>query len=258
MTTSAGCLDTLHATDSVWSVAKLSVRAQDTTKRLPKDFEAFFAQEFRRRFHVPTRLALSVVRGAPPCDSTGSRCAGGYLDISATAYATAHFDGKLSEIEVVDATLTPTLADTVRSVLEAMSREGLSAETDANSIPIVVHLETDANPDTVPALRQIFRARVPRYDYAFRNASMPESGLRPQYPQVALLAGIGDSVMIAFTLNPEGKLVPESLELMRATYRDFIASVLTALERTQYHPARLGDCPVSTRTSQRFLFTPPE
>ena len=256
--TSVGCLDTLRAADSVWSVAKLSVTPQDTTKKLPKDFEAFFAQEFRRRFRAPTRLPLSVVRGLPPCDSSGSRCVGGYLDIATTAYVTAHFDGKLSGIQVVDPTLTPALADTVRGVLANISKEGLSPATDGDSMAIVVHLETDANPDTVPALRQIFRARVPRYGYPFRHASMPESGLAPRYPFGASLAGVGDSVVIAFTLDAEGRIVPTSLELVRATYREFIASVLTALERARYHPARLGDCPVSTRVSQRFVFRPPD
>lgn len=256
--TTAGCLDTLHASDSVWSVAKLSVSAQDTTQRLPKDFEAFFAQEFRQRFRMPRKMPLSVVMGAPPCDSIGSRCVGGYLDIATTAYATAHFDGKLTGIEVVDPTLTPALADTMRSVLASMANDGLSPATEGDSLAIVVHLETDANPDTVPPLRQVFRAKVPRYDRPFFFASMPASGVRPRYPFAARLAGVGDSVVIAFTLNAEGAIVPSSLELVHASYRDFIASVLTTLEGTRYHPARLGDCPVSTRTSQRFLFTPPE
>jgi hypothetical protein len=255
---SVGCLDTLRAADSVWSVAKLSVTPQDTAQRLPRDFEAFFAQEFRRRFHAPTRMPLSVVMGVPPCDSIGSRCVGGYLEVAATAYAIAHFDGKLSDIQVVDPTLTPAVADTVRSVLASMSKEGLSPATSADSIAIVIRLETDANPDTVPALRQVFRAKVPRYDYPFRYASMPESGAEPRYPFAARLAGVGDSVVMAFTLDTEGRIVPESLELVRATYRDFIASVLTTLERTRYHPARLGDCPVSTRTSQRFVFKAPD
>ena len=203
-------------------------------------------------------MPLSVVMGVPPCDSIGLRCVGGYLDIAATAYATAHFDGRLSGIQVVDPTLTPAVADSVLSVLASIGKEQLSPGTEADSIPIVIHLETDANPDTVPALRQIFRAKVPRYDYPFRYASMPESGLEPRYPFGASLAGVGDSVVMAFTLDAEGRIVPTSLELVRATYRDFIVSVLRALERARYHPARLGDCPVSTRASQRFVFRPPD
>src|ERR1051325_1558469 len=78
-----GCLDTLHATDSLLRVVKLSVAAQDTAQRLPRHFEEFFAQEFRGRFKTPAKLPLSVVMGASPCDSVGLRCYGGYLDLAA-------------------------------------------------------------------------------------------------------------------------------------------------------------------------------
>ena len=53
-------------------------------------------------------------------------------------------------------------------------------------------------------------------------------------------------------------IAPESLELVRATYRDFVSSVLDALGKTRYHPAYLGDCPVATRMKQRFLFKVPD
>ena len=237
---------------------KLSVTPQDTAQKLQRDFEEFFAQEFRRRFRVPSKLPLSVVMGAPPCDSIGARCVGGYLDLSAVAYLTAHYDGKLSDIQVIDATLTRDLADSVASALKNMSREGLGPSMDADTISLVVRLEADPNPDTVPEARHVFRAKVPHYTLPFRYASMPASGVEPRYPFAARLAGVGDSVAIAFTVDAEGRVAPESLELMRASYRDFVASVVTALERTRYHPARLGDCPVSTRMSQRFLFAIPE
>jgi hypothetical protein len=253
-----GCLDTLHATDSIMSVVKLSVAPQDTAEKLQRDFEDFFAQEFRRRFRVPSKLPLSVVMGATPCDSIGARCVGGYLDLSAVAYLTAHYDGKLSDIEVVDATLTPDLADSVRSALEVMSREGLGPSMDADTMALIVRLEADPDPDTVPETRRIFRAKVPHYSLPFRYASMPATGVQPRYPFTARLAGVGDSVAIAFTVDSEGRVAPESLELMRATYGDFVGSVVNALQHTRYHPARLGDCPVSTRMSQRFLFNAPE
>jgi hypothetical protein len=252
-----GCLDTLHAADSAWSVVKLSVVPQDTTRKLQNDFEGFFAQEFRRRFRVPSKLPLSVVMGAPPCDSIAARCVGGLLDLSAVAFLTAHYDGKLSDIQVIDATLTPDLADSVLSALKRMSREELGPSMDADTISLVVRLEADPNPDTVPEERHVFRARVPHYTLPFRYAAMPAAGVEPRYPFAARLAGVGDSVAVAFTVDAEGKIAPESLELMRASYRDFVASVVTALQKTGYHPARLGDCAVSTRMSQRFLFAAP-
>lgn len=253
-----GCLDTLHATDSIISVVKLSVAPQDTAEKVQSEYEQFFAQEFRRRFRVPPKLPLSVVMGAPPCDSIGARCVGGYLDLSAVAYLTAHYDGKLSDIQVVDATLTPDLADSVGSALEAMSREGLGPSMDADTMALIIRLEADPNPDTVPETRRIFRAKVPRYNQPFRYARMPAAGVEARYPFTARMAGVGDSVAIAFTVDSDGKVATESLELMRASYGDFVGSVVNALQRTRYHPARLGDCPVATRMSQRFLFAVPQ
>ena len=255
---SAGCLDTLHASDSLLRVVKLTVAAQDTAQRLPRDFEELFAQEFRGRFKIPAKLPLNVVMGASPCDSVGLRCYGGYLDLATVAYATAHFDGTLSGIEVVDATLTPNLADSVHAALDAMSKQGMAPPSMKDSLPLIIRLETEENPDTVPEVRRVFRAKIPHYSVPFRYATMPTSGIEPRYPFNARLAGVGDSVTIAFTVDPEGRVALESLELVRATYGDFVSSVLNAIEQTRYHPARLGDCPVSTRTSQRFVFTRPE
>ena len=255
---STGCLDTLHAPDSVWRVVKLTVTSQDTTQKLPRDFEAFFAQEFRRHFRAPNNLPLRVVMGTRPCDSVGMRCYGGNLDLSTTAYATAHYDGRLSDIQVVDVSLIPALADSVQATLVAMNKEEMVPTSAEDSLPLIIRLETEENPDTVPDLRHVFRAKLPHYAIPFRYASMPASGIQPRYPFTARLAGVGDSVTIAFTVDAEGKIALESLELVRATYRDFVSSVLDALRQTRYHPARLGDCPVSTRTSQRFLFKAPE
>lgn len=253
-----GCLDTLHAADSIWSVVKLSVVPQDSTQKLQNDFELFFAQEFRRQFRVPPKLPLSVVMGAPPCDSIAGRCMRGYLDLGAIAYLTAHYDGKLSNIEVIDATLTPDLADSVRSALQAMSRNGLGPSMEADTMSLIIRLEADPNPDTVPEMRHLFRARVPRYNLPFRYALMPAAGVEPRYPFTARIAGVGDSVAIAFTVDSEGRVAQQSLELMEATYGDFVGSVVTALLKARYHPARLGDCAVSTRMSQRFLFDAPD
>lgn len=239
-------------------MVKLSVAPQNKTQRLPKDFESFFAQEFRRRFRLPANLPLSVVMGTEPCDSAGIRCYGGYLNLGTVAYATAHYDGKLSDIAVIDASLTPAFVDSVRATLTAISKSELAPTSEDDSLPLIIRLEMEENPDTVPELRHLFRAKIPHYSLPFKYASMPASGVDPSYPFMARVAGVGDSVTIAFTVDAEGRIAPESLELVRAQYSDFVSSVLKALQSTRYHPARLGDCAVSTRMSQRFLFTPPQ
>jgi TonB family protein len=254
-----GCLDTLRAADTISTIVKMTVASQDPKIGLPPDFEDMLVEEFRTHFRLPPTLPLSVVKGSAPCDSLGSRCVGGVLDVGAVAYATAHSDGKLTDIQVLDVALTPQFADSVGSALRAMSREQLGPPTgDADSIPILMQIIPDEAPDTVPAVRQVFKARVPTYHWPFRYATMPAAGVDATYPFAARLAGVEDSVTLAFTVDADGNIAAESIELVSANYRDFVTSVLDALTRTRYHPAHLGDCPVPTRMKQRFLFKVPE
>jgi hypothetical protein len=249
----------LHAADSISALIKMSVTAQDSGRALPANFEDRFVEQFRTHFNVPKHLPLAVVMGWPPCDSLGSRCAHAVLHVGAIAYATAHDDGKLSDIQVVDAALTPSFADSVTSALVAMSKAAAAPPTgNSDEIPIVIELAREDAPDSVPALRQVLVAKVPRYDIPFRYALMPAAGVEAQFPFTARLAGVGDSVTVAFTVDGAGYVAPESLELVRATYSDFVVSVLKALGTTRYHPAYLGDCPVATRMKQRFVFRLPD
>jgi TonB family protein len=254
-----GCLDTLQAADTVSMIVKMSVAPLDPKVVLPKDFESLFVEEFRSHFKMPASLPLSVVKGAEPCDSLGSRCAGGILSLGALAYATARSDGKLSDIQVVDIALTPLFADSVNSTLHWMSRSEMGPPVGNNdSVPIVIQIEPEEAPDSVPAIRHVFSAKIPRYDWPFTYAAMPAAGVNADYPFAAQLAGVQDSVTLAFTVDADGVIATESLELVSANYREFVTSVLDALSRTRYHPAHLGDCAVATRMRQRFLFKVPQ
>lgn len=254
-----GCLDTLQAADTASMIVKMSVASLDSKVELPKDFESLFVQEFRTHFRMPARLPLSVVKGAEPCDSLGSRCSGGILSLGAVAYATARSNGKLSDIQVVDIALTPLFADSVNSALRWMTRSEMSPPIgDHDSIPLVIQIGPDEAPDSIPAVRHVFSAKIPRYSWPFTYAAMPSAGVNARYPFAARLASVEDSVTLAFTVDADGVIAPESIELVSANYRDFVTSVLDALSRTRYHPAHLGDCAVATRMKQRFLFKVPE
>lgn len=256
---SVGCLDTLQAADTVSMIVKMSVAPVDQKVELPKDFESLFVQEFRTHFKMPATLPLNVVKGAEPCDSLGSRCSGGILSLGAIAYATAHNDGKLSDIQVVDIALTPLFADSVNSALRWMTRSEMTPPIgDKDSISLVIQIGPEESPDSVPAVRQVFSAKIPRYSWPFTYAAMPAAGVNADYPFAARLASVGDSVTLAFTVDADGAIAAESIELVSANYRDFVTSVLNAMSKTRYHPAHLGDCAVATRMRQRFLFKVPE
>lgn len=253
-----GCLDTLHASDTVETIVKMTAAPQDPKIALPLNFENFFARSFHARFKAPSKLPLSVVAGGEPCDSLGSRCAAGILDIGAVAYVTARANGSLVVTNIVDETLTEDFAAGIRSTLEAMSKNrDVPWLESADSIPLVLTFGPDDEPDTVPATRYVFKAKIPRYDLPFTYAMMPSAGIDPKYPTRAALAGIEDSVVLAFTVSANGSIAPESMDFVSGNYREFVLSAADALNETRYHPAHLGDCAVATRIRQRFVFKSP-
>ena len=184
---------------------------------------------------------------------------GGVLNIGAVAYATAQGDGTLSNIGVADVALTPDLAASVRAALKAMSRQKeVPSPGDVDSIPLILRIAAEDHADTVPPFRQVFKATVPRYDAPFSYAAMPSAGVDARYPLTARITGVEDSVTVAFTVEADGTIAPQSLDLVSAGYQDFVISVVNALSKTRYHPAHLGDCAVATRMKQRFVFRAPQ
>jgi TonB family protein len=254
-----GCLDTLKASDSVATTVKMSVVPQDSTIKLPREFEELFVEGLRPRFRIPSKLPLSVVIGWQPCDSLGSRCVGGVLNLGAIIYVHARADGTLSDPTVVDETMTPDLVGSLSAALAAMSRANeVPWVGKADSIGLTITVAPEQNPDTVPAGRRLFKTVFPRYSAPFSYAAMPEAGVDAPYPLNARLAGIEDSVTLAFTVRADGTIASQSIDLVSANYREFVASVFDGLAKARYHPAHLGDCAVATRMKQRFVFRAPQ
>ena len=253
-----GCLDTLQTRDTVYAVVKLTVRAQDRRRKLPADLEGLFAQEFRSRLRIPKALPLGTVAGWAPCDTKARRCSGATLMFGTLAYATAVGDGTLSEISVLDVTLTPAFSDSVRSVLAAISAEKMSPYVaQKDSVPLEFILDVDQNPDTVPAERRLLRVTLPRYDRPFFFAELRKSQQFPRYPQIAERNRVEDSVVLAFTVLADGSIASQSVELKVFHYREFIQSVFDFLPEARYEPARLGTCTVASRATQTFRFKIP-
>ena len=251
-----GCLDTLTASDTVKSAVVATLTPQDSTTSFPSNLDSVFVAALKGRFRIPDRLQLRVVTGWEPCDSAGTRCAGGILNLGVASYFTAHRDGRLTRISLVDATLTPTVVESLNRALRKLSSDRAAKWTGPpDSIPIELRLtQVDAS-DSISVSNRFFTSLVPHYDLPFTSSMMPSSGVEASYPISAELAGVGDTVEVAFTVDADGEIAPESMEVLSAKYRDFVASVARALLETRYHPARLGDCPVAARTRQRFVFT---
>jgi hypothetical protein len=204
-------------------------------------------------------MPLRVVAGWEPCDSVASRCAGGILNLATTAYLTAHRDGRLTQISVVDESLTPALADSLNVALRRLSSAKAAAWTSTpDSIALRLRLAASEPDDSVPVLQRFFISVVPHYRLPFSAAVAPAGGVKPNYPVSAELTGVQDTVVVAFTVDSDGLIPSESLELLGGKYRDFVGAVVNALLDAQFHPARLGDCAVAARMRQRFVFAGPQ
>jgi TonB family protein len=239
-------------------MVRMTVAAQDSTVKLPPDFEGMFVEAFRSRFTAPKKLPMRVVAGWQPCDSLAYRCASGVLNLSAAIYVTAHNNGTLSNASVIDESITPAFADSLRSALTAMSKaKDVPPTGEAETIPLAIRVAPELL-DSAQGPTNLFRAVVPHYGWPFSSASMPEAGVNPSYPFTARVAGVEDSVAVAFTVDADGSIAPESIDLVSANYREFVAAVVKALLQARYHPAHLGDCAVAARMKQRFVFKAPQ
>ena len=248
----------MKPTDSVKAVVKMSVRPVNPRTKVPADLEAFFIQEFRARMNRPASLPLSVVFGWGPCDERANRCSSGVLMFGTSGYVTAHNTGKLSRISMLDVSQTPTFVDSVKSALDAMTRDLAGPNPGANdSVTLRIAIEMEQYADSIPAHRKLFMISVPHYNIPMTMPEYPKNAVPPRYPQAAELRGVEDEVRVSFTVLDNGSVAPESVDLEKFHYREFIESVFTALARTQYRPARIGSCPVSTWVKQAFQFKVP-
>jgi len=254
-TDTVGCVDTLHAADTIAAVVKVSVRHQDTTAKLPPDFEGLFAQEFRSRFTPPHQLPLSVMFGDPPCDRDKNVCSGATPMVHVVAYAVVASDGTIPHLGVLSPSLNNELADSVRSALMSMSRANMVPffQTE-KTLPLTIIVNSENTPDSIPPVRRLFRARLPRYAIQFSHAQMAENSPRPRYPAPAERAAVGDTLKFQFTILPDGRIAPQSVDVLRAHYREFLVTMGDALSNTVFQPAKLGACPVAEWVTQTYQF----
>jgi len=250
-----GCLDTLHVNDSLIAIVTMSVTPKDRKTKLPPDFEGLFVQEFRSHLKVPEHLPLSVVLGWSPCDSASHKCVGGALMLGSQAYATAHPGGTLTRIMTVDFALTPTLSDSVRSALQKLSDEkSVPFFTQPDSIPLDISIHVEQHSDTVPRYRHLFRTKIPHYGSEFSEAAWPKNARGPKYPSIAERSGVSDSVVMTFTIMPDGTVAPQSVDVHSGRYIEFIRAVFDRMATMRYVPGRVGNCQVATWQTQTFVF----
>ena len=75
-----------------------------------------------------------------------------------------------------------------------------------------------------------------------------------RYPGLARRDGKDGDVWLSFVVNASGAVDSSSIQVLLSDGPEFESSVVSALVRTQFTPARLGDTPVPMRVFQQFSF----
>ncbi len=70
------------------------------------------------------------------------------------------------------------------------------------------------------------------------------------------MAGVGDTLVLTYTILRNGTVAPSSIDLHSGHYRDFVKPVVTSLMNSTFEPGSIGGCPVATWVTQRFMFLP--
>jgi hypothetical protein len=174
------------------------------------------------------------------------------------AYATLKSDGTLSKVSVVDLSLTPSFADSVKSAFTKMSTDRASPFLGGlESVALRFAIEVEQDADTVPAYRKLFLVALPHYTMPYSPPDYSKGAAPPKYPRIAEMNRITDTVQLTFTILENGSVAPESVDLEKAHYREFIESVFTSMAKTTYIPARIGTCAVASWVNQLFAFAVP-
>ena len=100
----------------------------------------------------------------------------------------------------------------------------------------------------------------PRADSAepgFRPAEAAPDNPHPRYPARAELGRAAGEVVAQFTIGPDGRVVPKSLLIVRATHPLFALAVRDALPSMRFLPATRSGVPVATVVLQMFDFRLP-
>jgi TonB family protein len=86
-----------------------------------------------------------------------------------------------------------------------------------------------------------------------RATGRPES-LVLRYPRDLLFGRVSGSVMVKYVISKEGRVEPNSIEILKSSNPRFSESVTTALRRLQFFPAIFQGKPVRQVVHQPFFF----
>jgi TonB family protein len=211
---------------------------------------SFYAQTIGQHFSAPKAMTLAYLAtgpGVPASRTMDDYGLGG--DLSFTVDSAGHLHPPVSAgtnaAELNDAiALAVTRADSAGE----LSPPPRNAEFPRGRVRLRIHASEVAPQGAMPLLRA--RVQSLRIDSPPRMLSMPD----PKYPDAARSSGISSRVVFRFVIDDSGAVLQNSLQVVEATYREFVTSAAEALLKTRFTPARTAGCPVPMLVQQAVNF----
>ena len=213
---------------------------------------SFYAQTIGQHFSAPKAMTLAYLAtspGVPASPTMNDLGLGG--DLSFTVDST----GRLQPPVTATTSATELNDALVLAVAEADSQGELSppprnAEFPGGRVRLRIHASEVAPAGAVPLLRA--RVQSLRIDSPPQVLSMPD----PKYPEPAQNARTASRVVLRYVIDETGMVLPSSLQVVEATYREFVTSAADALLKARFTAARTAGCPVPMLVQQAVGFKP--
>jgi hypothetical protein len=186
---------------------------------------------------------------------------------TASAYTVVEFTrtkaGRVEKVELLATSLSPAFD---RAVVDAVDSAGASGLPPLPRVSWSLHYRLDValvpgGRDTTSSsarppgsMRLLWLGTsIPMWN----GATAPEvvAGSTPLYPEAARRDnGVEDSLVVRFTIGPNGRVTPGTAVVLHGTYREFAESIGLWLRKKTYRPAAIGGCPVPSVALESFKF----
>jgi hypothetical protein len=203
-------------------------------------------------------LGVSLDVGDAFLDSTAARR---MLVASSGIAFTVNPNGFIRDASLIEGARTPAGAP-VDQLLQRLVRRADSARVlggmlmgqeagRADTVRVELRLTAFPEPDDVS--QPVVRLAI-AYARADRRAEPVPDNPAPRYPKEALDGRLGDTVRVSFVVGEDGRPEGGSVEILRASHKEFSDAVSYVLPYYRFHPARAGDCVVRSLRVMEFTF----
>lgn len=257
-------LDSGRDSVQVLVVAKAVVDSASPRRRpptLPPDFLPYVVEAVRMHYTPPPVLPLPVMsygmpdsaHEPPTTRSAVHRRRRATRLLRVDAYFTLTREGPPQDIVVAHYAMSTPLEASVLNAIRAL------VPNDYGILPrgadeVRVHLWMYPALSVDPMQQQPFFTTWMRVYDAPSDASLKRQ-VRPRFPHDALLSGVADTIDAEFVVDETGHAPFETIKITRARYREFMREVATAIAESEYYPALVNGCPVSTFLGQTYYFS---